>query len=164
MAEARDPSAFNLCTVYKNPFALWTDESQKRVKVFTTYEVTWQTSTQDIKNFMGHKRDFTLVQDISNWLLDLVNSNADDPNLIAKDWYLVHVQPGRLLIFLMLCARDNHQRLSYPFKAPTDGWTSRPLPTATWIEHHPIDYFDFIHQRERFLKDPAFSKTHLRIM
>ena len=164
MAEPRNPSAFNLCTVYQNPFAVWGDVSQKRARVFTTYEVTWETSNQDVKNFMGPKRDFTLVQEISNWLLDLVSCNTDDPNLIAKDWYLIHVQPGRLLIFLMLCSRDNHERLRYPFKAPTDGWNSRPLPSATWIEHRPIDYFDFINQRERFLKEPAFSKTHLRII
>ena len=165
MAEPRNTNAFNLCTVYQNPFAIWDDETNnKQARVFTTYEVTWETSGQDAKNFLGHKRDFPLMQEISNWLLDLANFNTDDMNLIAKDWHLIHVKPGHLFIFLMLCAKDHHERIRYPFKSPVDGWSSRPLPSGKWIEHRPIDYFDFMRQRERFLSDPAFSKTHIRIV
>ena len=163
MAEPRSTSAFNLCTVYQNPFAIWSDAASKHSRVFTTYEVTWQTD-KDAKDFPGHKRDFPLMQEISTWLLDLAQFNTDHMDLIAKDWHLIHVIPGRLFIFLMLCAKDNHERIRYPFQSPIDGWSSRPLPSATWIEHRPIDYFDFMRQRERFLTEPAFSKTHIRIV
>ena len=164
MAEPRTTSAFNLCTVHQNPFAIWTDAACRHSRVFTTYEVTWQNSGKDAQDFSGHKRDFPLMQEISTWLLDLAQFNTDDMNLIAKDWHLIHVMPGRLFIFLMLCARDHHERIRYPFQSPIDGWSNRPLPSAQWIEHRPIDYFDFMRQRERFLGEPAFSKTHIRVV
>ena len=157
-------AARNICTVYENPFAIWTDETPKQARVFTTYEVTWETSGKGARDFLGHKRDFPLMQDISNWLLDLTHFNTDDTSLIAKDWHLVHITPGHLFIFLMLCAKDHQERIRYPFKSPVDGWSSRPLPSAMWIEHRPIDYWDFMHQRERFLSETAFAKTHIRIV
>ena len=154
-------AARNICTVYENPLAMWTDETPKKARVFTMYEVIFDKSARD---FLGHKRDFPLMQDISNWLVDLAHFNADDPSLIDKDWHLIHLTPGRLFIFLMLCTKDRQERIRYPFKSPVDGWSSRPLPSSTWVEHRPDDYWDFMHQRERLLEKTAFSKTHIRIV
>ena len=151
------------CTVYENPLAISTNEDPKKTSLFTTYEIKWETFGRGRRTFLGQKRDFPLMQEMSNWLYDLTHFNSDDPSLVEKDWDLIHVSPGHLFIFLHLRAKDLQKRIHYPFKAPEGEWSSHPLPSATWIEHRNIDYWDFLAKRQQMRDQTVFSKTHMRI-
>ena len=150
--------------IHKNPTAMSIDGDSKKASMCTVYEVTWETFGRGKRDFFqGQKRDFPLMEDISNWLYDLVHFNTDDTSMVEKEWQIVHVTPGHLFIFLALCAKDLAKRIHYPFKAPDGGWSSRPLASARWIEHRHDDYWDFLAKRQQVQDQPAFSKTLMRI-
>ena len=134
-------------------------EHSKKASMCTVYEIRWETMAQ----FQRQKRDFPLTQDISNWLFDLIHYNTDDMTMVEKDWHIFHVTPGHLFVFLTLCAKDLQKRIQYPFKAPGGGWTSRPLPSATWTEHRYSDYWNFIVKLNEMRGKPSFSKTRVKI-
>ena len=163
-AAANSKKANNMCTIYQNLTAMSPDEDPKKASIYTVYEVTWETLGRGKRDvFQGQKRDFPLMQDISNWLYDLTHFNTDDASMVEKEWQIVHVTPGHVFIFLYLCAKDLAKRIHYPFKPPGDGWSSRPLSSATWIEHRHEDYWDFLATRQKVHDQPAFSKTLMRI-
>ena len=163
-AAANSKKATNICTSYENPVAMSTNEDPKKASMFTAYEIKWETFGRGRKDFLGQKRDFPLMQEISNWLFDLAHFNSDDTSLVEKEWHLIHVSPRHLFIFLTLCAKNLQKWIHYPFKAPGGGWSSRPLPSATWTEHRHIDYWDFLAKRQQVRDQAAFSKTHMRIV
>ena len=107
------------CTVYENPLAISTNEDPKKTSMFTTYEIKWETFGRGRRTFLGQKRDFPLMQEMSNWLHDLTPFNSDDPSLVEKDWDLIHVSPGHLFIFLIYAlriCRNGFTILSRPLK------------------------------------------------
>ena len=163
MAANSKNTARTSCTVYENPLVMAEHEDPKKVSIFTAYEIRWETFGRGRRDFLGTKRDFPLMQELSNWLFDLAHFNSDDASLIEKEWDLIHVSPGHLFIFLHLRAKDLQKRIHYPFKAPDGGWSSRPLPTALWIEHRHLDYWDFLAKRQQVGDQPVFSKTRMRI-
>ena len=127
-------------------------EQSKKSSMCTSYEIKWACDTRQWKD---NKRNFQLTSTIADWLFDLVHYNTDEITMVERDWQIFHVAPGRVFVFIHLCAEDLKKRIQYPFKAPASGWMDRPLPNAEWTEHPYTDYWDFFTDRQKMQRLPS---------
>ena len=132
-------------------------EQSKKVNVCMVYEIKWEC---DMRQLEGKKRDFQITKNLSDWLCDMTTYNIDNISKVEREWHILHVTPGHLVVFLTLCSDDLSPRIQYPFMEP-DNWPSRPLPSAEWTEQ-PYDYWNFLVRLQGLQLKPLYSTTRVR--
>ena len=141
-----------------------TGDKPMKKSIWTSYELRWEPQSDD---FLGQTGDFLLVTDLSRWLFELAWLNSNDMSKMEKEWWIFHVTPGHIIIFLHLLASDLQPRIQYPIKRPTCGWTDSPLPSipsAMCTEHSYSNFWDFHVAIQKLHLQPVFSETHQRIV
>lgn len=116
-----------------------------------------------MRQLQEKKTDFPIKQTIAAWLHDLVSGNVDDVAKVGKEWHILHVTPGHLLVFLPLRSKDLSRQIQYPFKEPYYCPANRPLPSAEWTEQLYSDYWNFVVRLRGLQEKPLFSDTRVRI-
>ena len=139
-------------------------DGPKRKSIWTSYDLRWKPQPDD---FLGQTGDFSLVSELSRWLFDLAWMNSDDMSKMEKEWWIFHVTPGHIIIFLHLLASDLQPRIQYPLKRPGCGWSDSPLPfihSAICTEHDYDDFWEFHLAIQKLHLQPVFSETHQRVV
>ena len=141
-----------------------TEPVVKTPHIWTSYEVTW---TPDPGDFAGIiPGDFWLIHHIERWLIDLVWLNTDDLSKVDKEWWIFHVTPGHVFIFLHLVVADLKPGIQTPLKLPVCGWSESPIPSCTSFttEEHYKTFWDFHVKVSEMRLKPVFSEHHRRIV
>lgn len=120
------------------------------------YEIDWACPPDAF--YQDIRRDFPLVQSLSNWLCDVTACNTNDLDNVTREWYIVHKTPGHIFLFLSLYSDDLEYRIQYPF-TPPENWISKPLVNARWVETRVGTYDELTKKRQEIETPPIFSRT-----
>ena len=136
------------------------EQKPKQTHLSMIYEITWDCDPKELK---GQQRDFPIIKQISDWLTDLTVANVDDLGMVEREWWILHVTPGHLMVFLHLCAKDLIPRIQHPLKEPYS-WSSKPFthPGVTWTEAIYFDYWAFLVRLNGVRDRPLYSLTSVR--
>ena len=137
-----------------------TVQDSKKPHVSMVYEIKWNC---DPKELEGKQRDFLITRKISDWLTDLTAANIDDFSMVEREWWILHVTPGHLVVFLYLCAKDLTPRIQCPLKEPFS-WSSKPLghPSIELTEELYFDYWSFLVRLNGLRAKPLYSLTSVK--
>ena len=135
-------------------------EKNKQTHLSMIYEIKWDCDPKELK---GKQRDFLIIRQLSDWLTDLTVANVDDLGMVEREWWILHVTPGHLLVFLHLCAKDLIPRIQHPLKEPYS-WSSKPLshPRVQWTEELYFDYWAFLVRLNGVRCQPLYSLTSVK--
>ena len=135
-------------------------EQDKKTHVSMVYEINWDCDPEELE---GKQRDFLIIRQLSDWLTDLTVANVDDLGMVEREWWILHVTPGHLLVFLHLCAKDLTPRIQHPLKEPYS-WSSKPLshPRVQWTEELYFDYWGFLVRLNGVRDKPLYSLTSVK--
>ena len=135
-------------------------EQSKQTHLSMIYEIKWDCDPKELK---GKQRDFLIIRQLSDWLTDLTVANVDDLGMVEREWWILHVTPGHLLVFLHLCAKDLIPRIQHPLKEPYS-WSSKPLshPRVQWTEELYFDYWAFLVRLNVVRNQPVYSLTSVK--
>ena len=124
------------------------------------YEIKWDCDPEELE---GKQRDFLIVRRLSDWLTELTVANVDDLSMVEREWWILHVTPGHLMVFLHLCAKDLTPRIQCPLKEPYS-WSSKPLhhPRVQWTEELYFDYWAFLVRLNEVRNKPLYSLTSVK--
>ena len=131
----------------------------KKTNLSMIYEITWEC---DPKELEGKKRDFHIIRQIQDWLTDLTVANVDTLEYVEREWWIMHITPGHLMVFFHLYAKDLHPRIQHPLNDP-HSWMSKPLshPRVQWSEEVYFDYWSYLVRLNGARQQPMYSCTHV---
>lgn len=132
----------------------------KRHHLCVIYNIRWACNPLELRTPV---RDSSIIKQLSDWLTEFTAGNADDLGQVIREWWIFHVTPGFIRIFLYIGSKDMTHRIHFPL-APLHSWSSKPLTRqgVTWTENNGINFWSFQKERARMQGIGAYSELHIR--